>query len=213
VLRNVSRVITLAIVVTLVARSSVSAQDAADRAQVRSSFSLGAQVTSAQIGELDATDVGVGARAAWQPLSLPLLGLEGELNFYPRNVPSRVAVSSSRVEGIFGVTAGPRIDRWRPFARFRTGFLRVGEAPGPIACILIFPPPLSCTLAAGATLLTWDVGGGIEVDLARRTFMRVDVGDRMTRYPGLTIGPADEILDDHLVGHDLRVAIGAGWRF
>lgn len=202
-LTNLFRVVTVTAFCTLAAVTPAAAQDP--------SFALGAQLTSAQIGELDATDIGAGVRAAWHPLSL--VGIEGELDVYPRNLPSRVAVSGSRVEGVFGVTAGPRIDRWRPFARFRSGFLRVAEAPQPIACILIFPPPLSCTLAAGATLLTLDIGGGIEANTTGNTFVRFDIGDRMTRYPGLTIGPADDVHENDFFGHDLRVAIGAGWRF
>ena len=54
-----------------------------------------------------------------------------------------------------------RIGRARLFGRLRPGLLRFGEAPGPIACILIFPPPLSCQLAAGKTLFALDVGAGV----------------------------------------------------
>jgi hypothetical protein len=39
----------------------------------------------------------------------------------------------------------------------------VEAAPEPFACILIFPPPLACTLGAGRTLAVLDAGGGIEV--------------------------------------------------
>ena len=37
------------------------------------------------------------------------------------------------------------------------------EAPGPLACITIFPPPLSCELASGRTLMAFDLGGGVDV--------------------------------------------------
>src|SRR5690349_9447032 len=128
--------------------------------------------------QFDSTDVGVGGRLGWKPT--PRLGLEGEFTFYPGEFPGdRAAFSGHRIEGLFGATFGPRVGRLRPFARGRTGFVTFGEASQPIACIAIFPPPLSCQLAAGDTLFALDFGGGLEVDATARTFLRVDVGDRM----------------------------------
>ena len=172
---------------------------------------IGAQMATARIGELDSTDLGLGGRASWHPSRL--IGVEGEVNFYPSSIPDRFAVSRSRVEGLFGVTAGPRINRWRPFARLRPGFVRIGSAPEPIACILIFPPPLSCTLASGQTLFALDVGGGVALLTPGATFVRVDLGDRMIRYSGPALDRNREVHNEHFFGHDLRVAIGAGWRF
>ncbi len=178
--------------------------------QTSGSLELGAQAPIARIGELDATDVGIGARASWNPS--PLLGVEGELNLFPSDIPDRVAISGSRLEGLFGVTVGPRFSGWRPFARVRPGFLRLGAAPAPVACILIFPPPLSCTLS-DQTLFAMDVGGGVELFTPASTFIRVDVGDRMLRYPGPAIDRAFQAHGDSFFGHDVRVAVGAGWRF
>ena len=172
---------------------------------------IGAQLTTTRIGELDSTDIGFGGRASWHPSSL--IGVEGELNFFPSSIPDRVAISRNRVEGLFGVTAGPRIGALRPFAKLRPGFLRIGSSPEPIACILIFPPPLSCTLGSGQTLFALDVGGGVEVLTPGSTFLRVDVGDRMVRYKGPVMDSNREVHTDHFFGHDLRVAIGAGLRF
>jgi hypothetical protein len=180
-------------------------------AQTSQPFEIGAQIASQRVGELDATDVGVGGRAAWHPYQL--IGVEGELNYYGSDIPDRTAISGSRVEGLFGITAGPRIGQVRPFARIRPGFLSVGSAPGPVACILIFPQPLSCALAGGDTLFALDVGGGVELFTPGKTFVRLDLGDRMLRYRGPAIDRSGEVHDDNFIGHDLRVAIGAGWRF
>ena len=183
-------------------------------AQTSQPFEVGAQITSVKVGELDSTDVGVGGRASWHPSRL--FGVEGELNYYGRDIPDRPyepAISRSRVEGLFGITAGPRIGQLRPFARIRPGFLRVGSSPAPVGCIAIFPVPLSCALAAGQTLLALDVGGGVEVLTPGRTSLRFDLGDRMLRYRGPAIDRGGEAHDDDFIGHDLRVAIGAGWRF
>lgn len=180
-------------------------------ARAQEALQVGAHLTAARLGELDTTDVGVGARAAWRPWRG--VGIEGELNFYPRNIPDATALSANRVEGLFGVTAGPRLGPWRPFARVRPGFLRVGAAPQPVACILIYPPPLSCTLAGGDTLPALDLGGGVELFTPGRTFARVDVGDRMLRYPGPAFARDRQVETGNFTRHDFRLAVGAGWKF
>jgi hypothetical protein len=116
-----------------------------------------------------------------------------------------VAFSAGRVEGLFGATVGPRLGRVRPFAKLRPGFLTFREAPQPIACVLIFPPPLRCVLAGGQTLFALDVGGGVEWLSSDRTFVRADAGDRVVRYPRPTGGPA--------TGHDFRFSFSGGLRF
>jgi hypothetical protein len=179
--------------------------------QTAESFEIGAQITWVRDSELDSTDAGIGGRASWLPSSW--IGVEGEITFFPSDIPDRTAVSRHRLEGLFGITAGPRLGPWRPFARIRPGFLRVAASPEPVACILIFPPPLSCALAAGDTFFTVDLGGGVEVLTPGRTFVRFDLGDRLVRYPGPAIERDGQAHDDSFIGHDVRAAVGAGWRF
>lgn len=186
------RSVTIAAFVLLAACSAMAQERTLD---------FGAQVAIAAPGEFDGGDVGIGARLAWRPSGL--LGIEGEVDVYPAAFPDDAPpFSGSRVEALFGVTLGPRLGIVRPFARVRPGVLRYGEAPEPIVCIAIFPPPLSCQLAAGKALFVVDIGGGVEVDMSRRTYVRVDVGDRIVRYP-----------EPSAVGHDTRVAVGVGVRF
>ena len=166
-------------------------------------FEIGGQITFVEAGPFDDDDddAGVGVRVGWRPRGP--LGVEAELNVYPSDLPGEgIAVSSSRVEGLFGVTVGPRLGIVRPFARLRPGFLRYREAPEPVACILIFPPPLSCQLAAGQTLFALDIGGGVEVAIGPAMLFRVDIGDRMVRYP-----------DPYEAGHDVRVGVGWAVKF
>lgn len=167
-------------------------------------------VVSATIDELDATDTGISGRLGWR---VGFLGVEGEVGFYPSDLGGSQALTSSRTELLLGVTAGPQLGRIRPFVRARPGFLKVAEAPQPVACILIFPPPLSCTLAGGQTLFVVDIGGGVDINMTDSAFVRVDVGDRLTRYPGPSFSRDRTVHNDTFTGHDLRVAVGAGWRF
>src|SRR5260221_651600 len=123
-------------------------------------FELGVQLPVVRSGEFDRTDTGIGGRVAWRPTTP--MGIEAEVNLYPRDFPGGTAFSRGRVEGLFGVTLGPTFKRARPFARLRPGFVQFREAPGPLVCVLIFPPPLSCTLASGRTVFALDVGGGVD---------------------------------------------------
>jgi Outer membrane protein beta-barrel domain len=174
-------------------------------------FQAGVQLPTSVSGEFDGTDVGIGGRLSWHPV--PLLGVEGELAFYPGDFPDDPAFSASRVEGLFGATVGPRLGRLRPFAKLRPGFIAFDEAPAPFACILIFPPPLRCTMASGHTVFAFDLGGGLEWFPSGGTFVRVEAGDRAVRYPSPVIDGDGSIRDDDFFGHDFRFAIGGGFRF
>lgn len=177
----------------------------------RSPFQIGIQVPITASSELEETDVGVGVRVSWHPLGP--LGIEAEHNFSWRDLPDQRPITRGRVEGLYGVTVGPRLNRFRPFARFRTGFLNVQEAPAPFPCIRIFPPPLVCELGGGRTLLALDAGGGVELFASRRTFLRFDVGDRLVRYPAPVIDRERRIREKAFLSHDLRFTAGGGLTF
>ena len=172
---------------------------------------VGVQLATSSSSEFETTDVGVSGRLSWHPAAI--LGIEGELGLYPEDIGEDPAFSAGLVEGLFGVTVGPRFGRVRPFAKLRPGFLTFQEAPEPIPCILIFPPPLRCTLAGGDTLFALDVGGGLEFFPSSGTFLRLDAGDRAVRYPGPAIDENGTTRDDAFFSHDFRFSIGGGWRF
>jgi len=174
-------------------------------------FDAGAQVTAARSSEFDRPDVGFGGRFGWRAAGP--ISVEAEINSYPSDFPDGVPFSAARVEGFFGATIGPRLDRVRPFAKLRPGFMTFRAAPEPIACILIFPPPLSCTLASGRTLFAFDLGGGVEVAATRRTFLRFDAGDRVVKYPGPVFDSDRTAHENGFASHDFRFALGAGVRF
>jgi hypothetical protein len=180
-------------------------------AQSARAFEAAAQVTMARSGEFAGTDAGIGGRLAWHPI--PLIGTEAEVDFYPGDYPDGVPFSRSRIEGLFGVTVGPRVGSFRPFARLRPGFVTFHEAPEPFACILIFPPPLQCALAAGETVFALDVGGGVEYFPAERFVIRVDVGDRVLRYSRPALDHSGGVRDDGSFSHGFRLSLGAGARF
>ncbi len=163
-------------------------------------------------GQFEAADTGVGGRLAWRPN--PVLGVEAEMTIYPGDFPGSRPFSRGRVEGLFGVTAGPTLGRIRPFAKFRPGFVTIREAPAPFPCILIYPPPIACALAAGHTLAAIDAGGGVQVTVSPRTFVRVDAGDRMIRYPGPVFEmESRRIQEGSFFDHDVRFSLSGGVQF
>jgi hypothetical protein len=192
----------LAVVLALVSLVSPRAALAQDR------FDAGAHVAVARSSEFDATDTGVGGWFSWHPTGL--VGAEAEMTFYPSSFPNANGFSSSRIEGLFGVTVGPRFARVRPFARLRPGFLAFRGQP--VVCILIFPPPLSCELATGRTVFAMDIGGGVELFPTSRTIIRADAGDRVIKYPGPSFRNG-RVSQESFYSHDFRVAVGAGVRF
>jgi hypothetical protein len=174
-------------------------------------FEAGGHLATSVSTEFDESDLGVGARLSWHPTTP--LSVEGELTLYPGDLGERTAFSGGRVEGMFGATVGPRLGRLRPFAKVRPGFVTFQEAPEPIACILIFPPPLSCQLAAGQTLFALDVGGGVEWFPSNATFIRLDAGDRAVRYGSPVTDSDGNVRDGSFFGHDFRFTVGGGLRF
>ncbi len=196
----------IAIAALVVARpDSAVAQSNPDR------FELGIHVASAISSQFDRADVGLGGRLSWHPVGL--VGIECEINLYPGDFPDQRPFSRGRVEGLFGVTVGPRFEHVRPFVRLRSGFMSVREAPQPYPCILIFPPPLSCALASGDTLVALDIGGGVEVFATRKTFLRVDAGARLLKYPGPVLDNKGMPRDAAFFSRDFRFAAGGGLRF
>ncbi len=172
-----------------------------------------AHVSSARWSEFDGQDVGVGGRITFAPTAI--IGLDADATWYPSKFPpdTVAAFSGSRVEGLFGVSAGPRIARVRPFARAAAGFLKIGATPKAFACIAIYPPPLNCTLAGGQTLPAYEIGGGVEVDATAKTFFRLDATSRFLKYPGPALTASRQVRNEDFVGGALRLTLGAGVRF
>jgi hypothetical protein len=191
----------------IVLTGRASAQGSAD------TFQVGVQITAARSGQFDSTELGIGGRFSWHPMAL--LGFESEIDLYPADFPGDgPPFSAGRLEGLFGVTAGPRLTRVRPFAKLRAGFLRYSPPTEGFACVAIFPPPLNCLMAGAGTRASYEVGGGVEVFTAGRTFVRIEAGDRMVRLPAPAfVNGLTTIRDEEFFSHDVRFALGGGLRW
>lgn len=170
---------------------------------------LGAHVTALRLSEFKESEAGVGGRVTVNLNNH--VALEGEVNFFPGDLG---AINASRAQGLFGVKAGQRWERFGLFGKARPGFMRFNEAsPAPI-CIAVFPPPLGCALAEGRTEFAFDLGGVAEIYPSRRTVVRFDLGDTLIRYRGPFFrGHGRGARSEDLTSHNLQFTAGFGVRF
>jgi hypothetical protein len=174
-------------------------------------FEAGVNIISAQWSEFDGSDYGLGGRFTFRPLRF--IGFDADLAWYLQEFPDDPEFSGSRFEGLFGVTLGPQLGGLRPFVKGAYGFLNSSAAPEPLPCITIFPPPLFCVMAEGHSLPAFEFGGGVQLDVSTRGFIRVDIGSRWLRYPGPSFDSEMEVHDRNYWGARSRLSFGGGVKF
>jgi len=109
------------------------------------------------------------------------LGVESEINFFPDPGQGATNLDGGRItQGLFGVKAGVRRQKWSLFAKARPGFVSFGRA---IVDVFPTPPPFSFGFGR-ITHYAIDVGGIVQYHLSSRTAIRFDLGDTIVRYGG-----------------------------
>ena len=123
------------------------------------------------------------------PRRTPLLTFEGELNLFPSDIPDEVPVTSSRLEGLFGVKIGPRFDRFSVFGKIRPGFVPFGEPPRAHRLHPYLPAALELRHSPRGDVLRRRSRRRKSVDClsTERSLVRFDVSDLMLKYPGPVI--------------------------
>lgn len=105
------------------------------------------------------------------------------MNFFPRRDNDFSLFNGLKTQGLFGVKAGGRVERFGVFGKVRPGFIHfehVSDCPeGTIT---------SCN-DHGKTKLSLDLGGVAEYYPTDRTAVRVDFGDTVIRYGTVTLLP------------------------
>lgn len=199
-LKFMFRAFVLAVVLTVTGQISL-AQSEVPKVE------LGMHLTTMRLSELKESDVGFGGRATLNLNSR--VAVEGELNFFPRELDRH---SGNRLQGLFGVKAGQRWEKFGLFAKARPGFMRFGEVSEPFVCAAILPQPLTCLLARGKTEFALDLGGVVELYPSKRTVVRFDLGDTLIRYRG-PFGRPQGGTANNLTSHNLQFNVGVGVRF
>jgi hypothetical protein len=188
-------------IATLLVCTAVAAQASA---QSTRRLEAGVQFTAMRLSGVDVTDSGVGGWAGWNLSDMVALEAAGEV--FPAG-KGDVTRGGRKFQVLLGPRVGWRMGRLGVFARTRAGFARVGEGRTDGACIAVFPPPEGCYTADSRFVV--DIGGGVDVQAARRTTIRFDIGSLVTRLNDSSVRYAA----NNDFPNDLRFAAGVGFRF
>jgi hypothetical protein len=189
-----------------------------------SKFEVGAQVSVLGIKDANGlsdlfprTEVGFGGRFTYNLKRY--LALEAELNHFPRDFRKFTTnfTGGPMTEGLAGVKAGLRKNKFGVFGKFRPGFESSSGAEVPRFLNGNGPDPRNPFgfERVRATQFALDVGGVFEFYPSPRTIIRFGAGDTIVRYPGvefIQIPPGVRILKT-VYSHTPQFSVGFGFRF
>jgi len=190
-------------------------------------FEAGAQFTSLTKPDFDGgrTEPGFGGRFTYNVTDY--FALEAEGNLFLHRCRTCTNGNNGRItEGLFGIKAGKRFNKFGLFAKGRPGFVRFSEGvtdfiplpspPGPFPLFEIRRRP--------TTNFAVDVGGVLEFYPSRRIVTRFDAGDTIIRYGPQTFStfsfdPAtgatltNTFTTQSETRHNFQFSAGVGFRF
>ncbi len=175
-----------AIMLALIAlRGEASAQKLEETPKVE----VGVQFSSLSVNQIDfnasRTEAGFGGRVTYNLTDR--VAFEAEGNFFPRRNFSSSTVEGGRaVQGLFGVKAGKRFERFGIFGKARPGFIRYSNTITAVNVTSVtvggeqfFLPDLQF---GPKTHVMTDIGGVVEIYHSRRIATRFDIGDSLIYY-------------------------------
>ncbi|HEY0097813.1 MAG TPA: outer membrane beta-barrel protein [Pyrinomonadaceae bacterium] len=148
------------------------------------------------------------------------VAVEAETNFYPTESTFPSEETGGRaVQGLFGVKAGKRFDKFGIFAKARPGLvhftrvLRVNGFTNEIIDGQSFIIPHFRT--QGVTHFAADLGGVVEFYPSRRIVTRFDIGDTIIRDSGYERPPFPGLVtfSNSATTHNFQFNAGIGFRF
>ena len=200
------------------ARGQSAPQSQKSRIEVGAVFSvLGINDANGLSDLFPRTEVGVGGRFTYN-LNRHL-ALEAEVNLFPRDFRKFTTnfTGGRMTEGLFGLKAGIRKNRFGVFGKFRPGFESSGRAEIPHFLNGDGPDPHNRFgfERIRATQFALDVGGVFELYPSPRTIIRFDAGDTIVRYPGVqfTHFPEGSVVLETVYSHKVQFSVGFGFRF
>lgn len=165
-------------------------------------YEIGILFSALNVTEKSDKDSGIGVRFTYNLTDY--LGVEAETSSFAR---TREGGGNNEVQGLFGVRAGIRKERYGVFAKVRPGVTRfylLGVTPGPN------------TFGQGHDRVSVDFGGVFEYYPSRHTAFRVDVGDTIVHfkhgdffYQRLDV----PMFVNRQVSHNLQINLGFALRF
>ena len=202
------------------------------RAQVEETpkVEVGVQFSSLSYSRVDFSDsktvAGFGGRITYN--FNDHVAVEAEGNFFPERefaFSSSVSRGGRAAQGLFGVKAGKRFERFGIFGKARPGFVRFSNAITEINATsiefegeqFVFPD----LKFGGKAHFAADVGGVLELYHSRRIATRFDFGDTIIRYgerpgaffPGVGGGDAIIFTRPAVTKHNFQFSAGVSFRF
>lgn len=183
-------------------------------------YEVGAQFTSITKPDYNggATEIGLGARFTFN-LNRSV-ALEAVTNFFPNKCSFCGALgdnSGNITQGLFGVKAGKRFQRWGIFAKARPGFVSFSQGDQKYILTNGFPEFSHKRLTNFAV----DLGGVLEFYPSKHIVTRFDAGDTLIKYRArdtnfFNFGPSGGLIPYTVPGetrHNFQFSAGVGFRF
>jgi hypothetical protein len=182
---------------------------------------VGVQFTSLTLSDGfrgSSSEPGVGGRITYNLTDH--VALETQFDFFPDGERFRGSRSGGRIaQGLFGVKAGRRFEKFGVFGKVRPGF--TSFAAGREEAILISPSPnfVFDFRPHRETHFATDVGAVLEFYPTRRIVTRFDAGDTIIRYGDTTrtffdaAGTPQPFPMNGETRHNFQFSAGIGFRF
>jgi hypothetical protein len=196
-----------------------ASSDARAQAEDAPKVELGVQFTSLTINENGTTnEAGIGGRITYNLTDN--VALEAQFDFFPDGERFRGFRTGGRIaQGLFGVKAGKRYEKFGIFGKVRPGF--TSFSAGREEFIVLSPPPnlVFDFTPHRETHFATDVGAVLEFYPTRRIVTRFDAGDTIIRYgktTGSTFDANGKVEPFPIPGetrHNFQFSAGVGFRF
>lgn len=182
-------------------------------------FEAGAEFTSITKPNFDGgrTEAGFGGRLTFNINKS--FAVEAATYLFPQKCHTCDRTNGTLFEGLFGVKAGKRFEKWGIFAKARPGFASFSQGD-----VTFLPsPPGFEVLVERATHFAFDLGGVIEFYPSKRIVTRFDAGDTMIHFNRKTINfPVIDAMGNlsflpytqrATTRHNFQFSAGVGFRF
>jgi hypothetical protein len=187
-------------------------------------FELAAQFTSITKPDFNngATEPGFGATFTFN-LNRSV-ALEAVGNFFPHSCRFCGRNSGNITQGLIGVKAGKRFEKWGIFGKARPGVVSFSEGDNRIVSIGPGPFPSLQFQQNRLTHFAADLGGVLEFYPSKRIVTRFEAGDTLIHYgrhqdnfvvfDGTTNLPVlVPFTTPSVIRHNFQFTAGVGWRF
>ncbi len=134
------------------------------------------------------------------------IAIDGELSFLPISDNPLGYNAKNAAQGLVGIKAGYRKERWGVYGKFRPGVTHFKGLAEGVVCVAALPYSNAC-IPRDTTRLTIDYGGVVEIYPSKKSLIRFDLGNTVIRFGDTRAGIAN------FNRNNLQYSFGVGYRF